>query len=103
VRSLAAAVFVAVLGLSAAVAAITSSASAARVGLSASPFVRSCGTDVWGDLGPARRWQRWSVLVGPFAFVWIRQARQATRASIARAYLAGQGAFKVLAVIQRGR
>jgi hypothetical protein len=103
VRSLAAIIVVAVLGLSAAVAAMTSSARASRIGVSASPFVRACGTDVWGDLGPARRWQRSSVVVGPFAFVWIRQAREATRASIARAYRAGRGAFKILAVIQRGR
>jgi hypothetical protein len=77
-------------------------ADGARLGSSASPFVRSCGTDVYGDLGPVRHWQRQSVVVGPFAFAWIRQARKTTRASIARAYRAGQGAFKILAVIQRG-
>ena len=74
----------------------------ARIGLSAAPFVRSCGTDVWGDLGPVGRWQRQSIVVGPFAFVWIRQARTATTASIRRAYRAGHGAFKILALVKRG-
>jgi hypothetical protein len=74
----------------------------AQLGSSTSKFVRSCGTDVWGDLGPVRRWQRQSIVVGPFAFVWIRQAREATRASIRHAYRAGKGASKILALVQRG-
>jgi hypothetical protein len=102
VRRLAGAVFVVALASSLAVVAATAAAGRSPAGLSASPFVRSCGTDVYGDLGSVRRWQRQSIVVGPFAFVWIRQAREATRASIARAYRAGQGAFKILAVIKRG-
>ena len=101
-RRLAATVFVASLGLSAAFAATSNAGSDAPRELSASLFVRSCGTDVWGDLGPVRRWQRQSIVVGPFALVWIRRARTATTASIRRAYRAGQGAFKILAVVERG-
>jgi hypothetical protein len=84
------------------VTSASTAATDARLGLSASPFLRSCGTDVWGDLGPVRRWQRQSIVVGPFAFVWIGQARTATTASIRRAYRAGQGAFKILALVKRG-
>jgi hypothetical protein len=102
VRGLAATIVAATLALSAAVASTATASARSQVGLSASPFVRSCGTDVWGDLGPVRRWQRQSIVVGPFAFAWIRQARRTTAASIHRAYRAGQGAFKILAVVQRG-
>jgi hypothetical protein len=63
-------------------------------------FVRACGTDVWGDLGPRNRWLRRSILVGPFAFVWIRDAAQAPGRR--REYQARQIAFKVLALIKRG-
>jgi hypothetical protein len=100
VRRLAVAV-VGVLAFSSAVAAACT-ATASRLGLSAPAFVRSCGTDVYGDLGPVRSWQRQSIVVGPFALDPIRAARKATPASIRRAYRAGQGAFKILAVIQRG-
>jgi hypothetical protein len=63
-------------------------------------FVRECGTDVYGDLGSRRRWQPRSILVGPFAFVWIRDAAQAPRSR--RAYQAQQVAFKILALVKRG-
>jgi hypothetical protein len=62
--------------------------------------VRECGTDVYGDLGGRRRWQPRSILVGPFALVWIRDAAQAPRPR--RAYQARQVAFKILALVKRG-
>jgi hypothetical protein len=82
---------------------VASSSSRAVVGNGHAPaevFVRECGTDVWGDLGPRKRWQRRSIIVGPFAFVWIRDAAQAPAGT--RAYQARQVAFKILAVIKRG-
>jgi hypothetical protein len=63
-------------------------------------FVRECGTDVWGDLGARKRWLPRSILVGPFAFVWIRDAARAPGRT--RAYQARQVAFKILALIKRG-
>jgi hypothetical protein len=77
----------------------------ASAGLGGAPvgYVRDCGTDVYGDLGPARRWQRRSILVGPFAFVWIRDAARVSNRTIMRAYRAGQGAFKILALVKPGR
>ncbi len=63
-------------------------------------FLRECGTDVYGDLGARRRWQPRSILVGPFAFVWIRDAAQAPGRK--RAYQARQVAFKVLALVKSG-
>jgi hypothetical protein len=64
-------------------------------------FVRECGTDVYGDLGKPSRWQRRSIVVGPFALVWIRDAARAPARK--RAYQARQVAFKVLAVVKSGR
>lgn len=63
-------------------------------------FVRECGTDVWGDLGERKRWRPRSILVGPFAFVGIRDAAQAPGRT--RAYQARQVAFKILALVKRG-
>jgi hypothetical protein len=63
-------------------------------------FVRGCGTDVYGDLGARRRWQRGSIVVGPVAFVGIRYAAQAPARR--RLYQARQVAFKVLALVKRG-
>jgi hypothetical protein len=63
-------------------------------------FVRECGTDVYGDLGKPSRWQRRSIVVGPFALVWIRDAARAPARK--RAYQARQVAFKVLAVVKSG-
>jgi hypothetical protein len=71
VRRLVAALFVAALASNLPVVAATAAADRSPVGLSASSFVRSCGTDVYGDLRPVRRWQRQSIVVGP---------REATRA-----------------------
>jgi hypothetical protein len=65
-------------------------------------FVRTCASEVSGDLGPPRHWQPTSILVGPFAFVWIRQAAAAKAHDVLQAYRAGQGAFKVLALIKFG-
>ena len=101
-RAIAAAAVAATLASSAAVASTATATSDGRLGRFAATFVRSCGTDVWGNLGPVRRWQRQSIVVGPFAFAWIRQARMATAASIHRAYRAGRGALKILAVVERG-
>jgi hypothetical protein len=64
-------------------------------------FVRECGTHVYGDLGKPSRWQRRSIVVGPFALVWIRDAARAPART--RAYQARQVAFKVLAVVKSGR
>lgn len=102
VRVLAVAAPVATLALGSAVALAATATTGARLDLSASPFVRSCRTEVLGDLGPVRRWQRQSVVVGPFAFDGIREARKETAANIHRAYRSGQGAFKVIAVVKRG-
>lgn len=85
------------------VALAATAAGTARSGRPASTFVRSCGTSVYGDLGPAHRWQRQSVVVGPFAFAWIRGARTAARANLVHAYRTGQGAYKSLAVLLPGR
>lgn len=65
-------------------------------------FARACGSDVYGDLGPPRRWQPPSILLGALAFVWIREAAHTTAANIRRAYRAGQGAFKILALVKLG-
>jgi hypothetical protein len=65
-----------------------------------SAFVRECGSDVWGDLGERKRWRPRSILLGPFAFVWIRDAAQAPGRT--RAYQARQVAFKILALVKRG-
>lgn len=64
-------------------------------------FIRECGTDVYGDLGARRRWRRRSIVVGPFAFIWIRDAAQAPGRR--RPYQARQLAFKILALVKRGQ
>lgn len=103
VRSFAAFAFMAALALSAATVAANGAAGHSSADhVSASRFVRSCDTAVYGDLGPVRRRQRHSIVVGPLAFDGIRYARTAKPGNIRRAYRAGQGAFKVLVVIKQG-
>ncbi len=100
---LAAALFVATVAAGYGVTVTSSAVIEPRIRSSPSTFLRACGTDVWGDLGPVRRWQRESIILGPCAFVAIRGARTASKDSIRRAYRAGRGAFKILALVQRGR
>jgi hypothetical protein len=85
-----------------AVAVIAAAVLATSVDASPPTLVRRCGSDVHGDLGPASRWQRRSVLVGPFALVWIRDAAHVPASRIRSAYEQGHGAFKVLALVKLG-
>lgn len=59
-------------------------------------FTRGCGTNVSGDLGPKKEWQRSSVIVGPFALVWIRQYTAAGAMNFS------QPVAKVLALVKQG-
>jgi hypothetical protein len=59
-------------------------------------YVRSCGTDVYGDLGARHQWQRSSVVVGPFALVWIRQYTAAGAMNFS------QPVAKVMALVKQG-
>jgi hypothetical protein len=74
-----------------------------RAAAASPPFVRACGTEVYGALGPPARWQPHSVVVGALAFDGIGYAQDLSARGIRRAYRSGQGAFKTIVLVRRGR
>jgi len=62
----------------------------------ASGFVRDCGTSVSGNLGAKKQWERSSVVVGPFALVWIRHYAPPGAMNFS------QPVAKVLALVKQG-
>jgi hypothetical protein len=66
---------------------------------SARPFVRTCESSVYGDLGDG--WRKQSVVVGPLAFVALRYAATQPSADFRRRGGHYQG-LKVLAVVEAG-
>jgi hypothetical protein len=83
--------------------ALAVAATGVRVAAASPPFVRACGTDVYGALGPPARWQPHSLVAGALAFDGIGYARNLSAHAIERAYRSGQGAFKTLVLVRRGQ